>query len=85
VETDPAVVFGNVLKSLREKAGQSQKDLAARVYCSASLVSAIENGTRPAKLDLVERLDTELAARRPSCGVADHHDRQLSVVVRPCC
>lgn len=62
METDPIVVFGNVLRSLREKAGVSQKDLAARVYCSASLISAIENGTKPAKLDLVERLDGELGA-----------------------
>ena len=61
VEADPILVFGSVLRALRERAGLSQKDLAARVYCSPSLVSAIETGTKPAKLDLVERMDTELS------------------------
>lgn len=32
------------------------------MYCSPSLISAIETGTKPAKLDLVERLDGELSA-----------------------
>jgi transcriptional regulator with XRE-family HTH domain len=49
-----------VLRALREKAGLSQRELAERVYCSASLVSAIENGTKPAKLDLVKRVDNAL-------------------------
>jgi len=60
VETNPVRVFGNVLRALREKAGLSQRELAERVYCSASLISAIENGTKPAKLDLVKRIDDAL-------------------------
>lgn len=60
VETDPIAVFGDVLRSLRDRSGMSQKDLAGRVYCSASLVSAIELGNKPAKLDLVERMDAAL-------------------------
>jgi len=55
-------VFGSVLRTLREQAGLSQRDLAARVYCSASLISAVELGTKPAKLDLVQRLDETLNA-----------------------
>jgi transcriptional regulator with XRE-family HTH domain len=60
VETNPVRVFGKLLRALREKAGLSQRELAERVYCSASLVSAIENGTKPAKLDLVKRIDDAL-------------------------
>jgi transcriptional regulator with XRE-family HTH domain len=62
VETNPVQVFGSVLRTLREQAGLSQRELAARVYCSASLISAIELGAKPAKLDLVERLDETLNA-----------------------
>lgn len=63
METDPSVVFGNLLRLLRENAGLTQKDLAERVYCSPSLVSAVETGHKPAKRDLVERADKELDAR----------------------
>ena len=62
METNPVQVFGSVLRTLREQAGLSQRDLAMRVYCSASLISAIKLGTKPAKLDLVERLDATLNA-----------------------
>ena len=62
METNPVLVFGSVLRALREQAGLSQRDLGARVYCSASLISAIELGAKPAKLDLVERLDAALDA-----------------------
>jgi transcriptional regulator with XRE-family HTH domain len=62
VETNPVRVFGDVIRALREQAGLSQRELAERVFCSASLISAIENGTKPAKLDLVKRIDTALNA-----------------------
>jgi transcriptional regulator with XRE-family HTH domain len=62
VETNPAQVFGSVLRTLREQAGMPQRELAQRVYCSPSLISAIELGAKPAKLDLVERIDAELNA-----------------------
>jgi transcriptional regulator with XRE-family HTH domain len=62
VETDPILVFGKLLKALRERAGMSQKQLADMVNYSASLISAIENGTKPAKSDLVKRLDHALNA-----------------------
>lgn len=63
VETDPSIVFGNLLKLLRENAGLTQKDLAEKVFCSPSLVSAIEKGHKPAKRDLVERADKHLDAK----------------------
>jgi transcriptional regulator with XRE-family HTH domain len=40
---------------LRERAGLSQKQLGDMVYCSGSMISAIETGAKPAKLDLVQR------------------------------
>lgn len=64
METDPSVVFGNLFRLLRENAGLTQKELADRVFCSPSLVSAVEIGTKPAKRDLVERVGKELEAER---------------------
>lgn len=63
METDPSVVFGNLLRLLRENAGLTQKDLAEKVFCSPSLLSAIETGHKPAKRDLVDRADRELDAK----------------------
>jgi transcriptional regulator with XRE-family HTH domain len=62
VETNPILVFGKLLRALREHAGMSQKQLADTVHYSASFISAIENGTKPAQLDLVRRLDQALDA-----------------------
>lgn len=62
METDPILVFGKLLKALRERAGMSQRQLADIVNYSASLISAIETGTKPAKSDLVRRLDQALNA-----------------------
>ena len=62
METDPILVFGKLLKALRERAGMSQKQVADTVHYSASFISAIENGTKPAKLDLVRQLDQALDA-----------------------
>jgi transcriptional regulator with XRE-family HTH domain len=60
VETDPILVFGKLLKALRERAGLSQKQLGDMVFCSGSMISAVETGAKPAKLDLVQRLDKAL-------------------------
>lgn len=54
--------FGKVVKVHRERVGLTQKQLAQAVFCSDSLISAIENGTKPAKQDLLERIDKELKA-----------------------
>ena len=62
MEASPAIVFGSILRKLREQAGLTQAELAKRVSYSASLISAVELGAKPAKRDLVERLDKELSA-----------------------
>jgi transcriptional regulator with XRE-family HTH domain len=55
-------VFGQVVKVHRERAGLTQKQLAGLVFCSDSLISAIEKGTKPANQELLERIDAELKA-----------------------
>lgn len=55
-------VFGQVVRKHRERAGWTQKQLANAVFCSDSLISAIENGTKPAKQDLAARIDDVLKA-----------------------
>jgi transcriptional regulator with XRE-family HTH domain len=62
VESNPVLVFGSLLRILREQRGLTQNALAQLVFCSPSLVSAIELGTKPAKLDLVQRIDKALDA-----------------------
>lgn len=62
VETDPVQLFGSLLRTLRERVGMSQKELASQVYCSASLISGIETGSKPAKRDLVKQIDEALRA-----------------------
>lgn len=62
VEATPAMLFGSMLRRMREQAGLTQAELARRVSYSASLISAVELGAKPAKQDLVERLDKELSA-----------------------
>ncbi|MDN3359193.1 helix-turn-helix transcriptional regulator [Actinomadura sp. DC4] len=44
----------------REKAGLTQADLAARLYCSDSLISSIETGHAPATEDFAKAADREL-------------------------
>ena len=53
---------GSMLRRMREQAGLTQAELARRVSYSASLISAVELGAKPAKQDPVERLDKELSA-----------------------
>ena len=62
VEADPRRVFGQVVKAHRERAALTQKQLSSAVYCSDSLISAIENGTKTAQKDLAERIDAEVRA-----------------------
>jgi transcriptional regulator with XRE-family HTH domain len=42
----PLRVFGAMLRRYRVKAGMSQEQLGARVFCSADLIGKIENGQR---------------------------------------
>jgi transcriptional regulator with XRE-family HTH domain len=58
---DPAMsplrVFGAELKHYRSRAGLSQEQLGARVYCSGDLVSKIENGQRAPTEDFAAACD----------------------------
>lgn len=51
------------IKLLREAAGLSQKELAARLNVSEDLIGAIERGVRFPQPDLLERADGVLGAR----------------------
>lgn len=54
---NPLRTYGAELRAARAKAGMSQAHLAERLYISASLVSAIENGTRAPKHDTAKSAD----------------------------
>lgn len=52
--------FGEELRRLREEAGLTQAELAARVYVSASYIAQFEAGRRKPKADVANRLDEVL-------------------------
>ncbi len=53
----PLRVFGAELRHYRTRAGLSQEQLGARVYCSADLIGKIENGQRAPAEDLAAACD----------------------------
>ena len=55
-------MFGQLVKRYRERSGLTQRELSKAVYCSDSLISAVENGAKNAQPDLVSQIDTELQA-----------------------
>lgn len=55
--TSPLRVFGAELRHYRTRAGLSQEQLGARVYCSADLIGKIENGQRAPAGDLAAACD----------------------------
>jgi transcriptional regulator with XRE-family HTH domain len=56
----PQAIWGRELKHYRNRAGLTQAELAARLYCSDSLISSIETGQAPATPDFAETVDREL-------------------------
>jgi transcriptional regulator with XRE-family HTH domain len=66
----PAGVFGAELRFYRNRAGVSQKELAALVHVSNDVIRKIETGERPpaedfpSRLDAVPELDTRGALTR---------------------
>jgi transcriptional regulator with XRE-family HTH domain len=66
----PLRVFGAELRHYRTRAGWSQEQLGARVYCSADLVGKVENGQRApteefaAACDAIPELGTDGALGR---------------------
>jgi transcriptional regulator with XRE-family HTH domain len=53
----PLRVFGAELRHYRTRAGMSQDQLGARVYCSGDLIGKIENGQRAPTKELAEACD----------------------------
>jgi transcriptional regulator with XRE-family HTH domain len=53
----PLRVFGAELRHYRTRAGMSQEQLGARVYCSADLIGKIENGQRAPAEELAAACD----------------------------
>jgi transcriptional regulator with XRE-family HTH domain len=56
----PSTGFGGRLKSLREQAGQSQRELAERVGCHYMTISELERGTQEPAWPLVLALAAAL-------------------------
>jgi tetratricopeptide (TPR) repeat protein/transcriptional regulator with XRE-family HTH domain len=52
--------FGNRLRQARQAAGWSLRELAGRVHYNTGYLSKIENGLRPASIELAKRCDEEL-------------------------
>jgi transcriptional regulator with XRE-family HTH domain len=57
----PQVLAGRTLRMMRETHRVSLRDLAATVGISASHLSRVESGERPATADLTERLCAAIA------------------------
>jgi transcriptional regulator with XRE-family HTH domain len=56
----PQAIWGRELRFYREKAGLTQAELAARLFCSDSLISSIETGQSPATEEFTKAADTAL-------------------------
>lgn len=52
--------FGSELKRRRERAGFTQQQLGATVYCSGSYIGQFEAALRKPQLDVAQRIDAEL-------------------------
>ncbi|MFC0109697.1 ATP-binding protein [Kibdelosporangium aridum] len=52
--------FGKRLREARQAAGWSLRELSARVHYNTGYLSKIENGLRPASIELAKRCDAEL-------------------------
>jgi transcriptional regulator with XRE-family HTH domain len=56
----PQAIWGRELRFYRERAGLTQAELAARLFCSDSLISSIETGQSPATEEFTRAADTAL-------------------------
>ncbi|HEY9409862.1 MAG TPA: helix-turn-helix transcriptional regulator [Jiangellaceae bacterium] len=61
--SDAMVLFGEEVRIARKACGLTQRQLAARVYCTNSMISMIETAQRESKPDLAERIDTALGCQ----------------------
>lgn len=60
-EVAPQVLAGRTLRMMRETHGVSLREMAATVGISASHLSRVESGERPATSDLTDRLCAVIA------------------------
>lgn len=56
-------MINDALRLLRLYLGLSQKQIAAEVELSQSMISEIENGTKPVSMDVLEKYSTKLNIR----------------------
>ncbi|ANW20778.1 helix-turn-helix domain-containing protein [Streptomyces clavuligerus] len=73
-EKSPRAAFGARLRTLRDERGWTQEELAQRIGCSATHISAIETGRRPPTPRFAKKADRAL-------GTGDRLERQ-SLAVR---
>jgi transcriptional regulator with XRE-family HTH domain len=62
-EPTNAKLFGDLLRAFREEAGLSQTDLAKAAYCSQSLISGLENGTKGTRVETIQAIDGAVGAK----------------------
>ena len=58
---DPAIIFGQVLRTLRKKAGLSQEQLALEAGIERNFVSLIERGVNQPSIRIIFKLAKALA------------------------
>jgi len=63
MEHSPVKIAGEVLRSLREAAGLTQAELAEKAYCSQSLISGLERGTKTTSKKTIVLIDDAVAAK----------------------
>jgi len=61
-EPTNARLFGDLLRAFREEAGLSQTELAKAAYCSQSLISGLETGTKGTREDTIKSIDGAVGA-----------------------
>jgi transcriptional regulator with XRE-family HTH domain len=62
-EPTNAKLFGDLLRAFREEAGLSQTDLAKAAYCSQSLISGLETGTKGTREETIQAIDGAVDAK----------------------
>jgi transcriptional regulator with XRE-family HTH domain len=63
MEHSPVKIAGEVLRSLREAAGLTQAELAEQAYCSQSLISGLERGTKTTSKKTIGLMDDAVGAK----------------------
>jgi transcriptional regulator with XRE-family HTH domain len=61
-EHSPVKIAGEVLRSLREAARLTQAELAEKAYCSQSLISGLERGTKTTGKKTIDLIDHAVGA-----------------------